>query len=372
MGEQCQLVGIHLNFAPVVDVNSNPQNPVIGMRSFGDNPQKVGAQASQVLQGMQDAGVLACVKHFPGHGEATIDSHEDLPMVLHTKQELNAIEFIPFKQACSQGVEAVMSAHLLVPALDSKNPASLSYPIITELLQETWGFQGLVVSDALNMKALMKNYSTEEIALKAFMAGHDLLLYGAHRYDDVEHIWKELIPKAFTSIEKGVKTGVISEEVLDKHVLKLLKVKERLGLHQNRYLDLPENLMDELNSSKACALRDRLFQEAVKALNPHFTPVSGESTAYIRLWEEEGEIEGETLVVGVNHSDQVPRLKEICAKHPRVVVALFTSPYLLKDLPAVPTVVGYEWCESSEKAVWNVIIGKEKGELSIRAPLLCD
>ena len=278
---------------------------------------------------------------------------------MHTKQDLREIDLFPFKEACLNGVQAVMSGHLLVPALDSTNPASFSYPMITELLQEHWGFQGLIITDALNMKALTTNYSTEEIALKALLVGHDLLLYGAHLYDDVEHILKELIPRAFSAIEKGVKEGRISEKVLDRHVLKILKTKERLGLHQTRYLRMPENLMQELHSPEACALRDKLFSASVRVLNHQWIPISRESTSYVKLWEEEEEeMDAGTFVVGVNHRDQLSRLQEICAKYPKVIIALFASPDMVKDLPPVPTVIGYEWCESSEKAVWDVIMGE--------------
>jgi len=363
LGEQCKLVGIHLNFAPVVDVNNHPHHPIIGMRSFGDDEDAVSRKGALVIRGMQEAGILACAKHFPGHGGVEIDSHHGLPTLSSSRIALK-----PFKEALTAGVRSLMSGHLLVPKLDGENPASLSYPMMTTLLKEEWGFEGLCITDALNMKALSENYGAEEIAEKALLAGHDLLLYGAHLYNDVEAILKRLIPVAFRAIETAVKEGRISEKLIDEHVYKILLVKEGLGLHQNRYTPLPEDLMERLHSEAACHLRDTLFQEAVTVVNGTLLPA--QETGYVKLWEEKSIPSHETLVVALNHSDQIPRLQEICREHPRVIVALFASPYLVRELPPVTTVVGYEWCEAAEKAVWDVIEGKAKGkgELPI-APL---
>lgn len=248
IGKQCHQVGIHLNFAPVVDVNNNPDNPIIGVRSFGADPEAVASCSVSMIKGMHEGGVLTCAKHFPGHGDTDVDSHKGLPRIPHSREHLEKIEFVPFKKAIDSGVDAIMTGHLMLPALDPESPATLSIPIVTDLLQKEWGFQGLVVTDALNMKALSEHYSTGEIAVKALLAGHDLLLYGAHRYDDVHVILTELIPRVVEALLQ------VPEEVLDPHVLKVLQAKEKLGLHKNRVTELSENLMSELHHPDAMAL----------------------------------------------------------------------------------------------------------------------
>lgn len=262
IGEQCRLVGIHLNFAPVVDVNNNPDNIVIGSRSFGSDPNLVSSCAFMMTRGMTRGKVLTCIKHFPGHGDTDIDSHKGLPEIPHSRDHLEEVEFVPFKNCIKSGVDAVMTGHLMMPELDENFPASMSKPIVTDLLQKEWGFKGLVITDALNMKALTENYSVEEIAVKALLAGHDLLLYGAHRYEDVEMLLKEMVPKAYMGIAKAVETGEIPEELLDTHVLKILQAKERLGLHEERLTPLPENLMERLHSESAIQLIEKIKKGA--------------------------------------------------------------------------------------------------------------
>lgn len=256
IGEQCRMVGIHLNFSPVVDVNNNPENIVIGARSFGSDPQAVSTCAFMMIQGMKQGKVLSCIKHFPGHGDTAVDSHKGLPVIPHDRNRLESVEFVPFKD--NLNADAVMTGHLFVPALDPEAPASLSKTIVTDLLIKEWGYQGLVITDALNMKALTENYTIEEIAVKALLAGHDLLLYGAHRYDDVEVLLTEIIPRAYQAVLGAVNCGTVSVEVLDRHVLKIFKVKESLGLHKERMVPLPDDLMEKLHSEHALELIERI------------------------------------------------------------------------------------------------------------------
>ena len=260
IGEQCRMVGIHLNFAPVVDVNNNPDNIVIGSRSFGSDPLHVSRCGYLMIQGMKQGKVLSCIKHFPGHGDTDVDSHKGLPEIPHSRIHLEEVEFVPFKKNLS--ADAVMTGHLMMPALDETYPASLSKPIVTDLLQKEWGFKGLVITDALNMKALTENYSVEEIAVKALLAGHDLLLYGAHRYEDVEKLLTEMIPKAYQGIAKAIEKGEISEELLNAHVLKVLQVKEKLGLHEKRLIPERGDLMDRLQSEEAISLIEKIKKGA--------------------------------------------------------------------------------------------------------------
>lgn len=260
IGEQCRMVGIHLNFAPVVDVNNNPDNIVIGARSFGDDPKHVSSCSFMMVQGMKQGKVLSCLKHFPGHGDTGIDSHKGLPIILHTRDHLEEAEFLPFKDNLS--ADAVMTGHLLMPALDPEAPASLSKRIVTDLLLKEWGYEGLVVTDALNMKALTEIYTVEEIAIKALLAGHDLLLYGAHLYDDVEALLTDVVPRAYQAVLVAVKGGEISLDLLDRHVLKVLQIKEKLGLHEERTVPLPEDLMKRLHNKHALDLIERIKKGA--------------------------------------------------------------------------------------------------------------
>ena len=256
VGEQCRMVGIHLNFAPVVDVNNNPENIVIGSRSFGSNPMQVSRCAYVMIQGMKQGKVLSCIKHFPGHGDTDVDSHKGLPEIPHSRDHLEEVEFFPFKKNLS--ADAVMTGHLMMPELDETFPTTLSKPIVTDLLQKEWRFKGLVITDALNMKALTENYSVEEIAVKALLAGHDLLLYGAHRYEDVEVLLTEMVPKAYSAIVKAIEKGEITEELLDAHVLKVLQVKEKLGLHKERLTPFRDDLMERLHSKHAIDLIEKI------------------------------------------------------------------------------------------------------------------
>ena len=176
--EELRLVGINLNFAPVLDVNSNPQNPVIGDRSFAADPAKVIKFSEKWTQGLRDGGIIPCGKHFPGHGNTDKDSHLALPVVERSLEELTAVELAPFAHACRNKMEALMTAHVLYPALDTELAATLSHPIITGLLRQQWGYDGVVFSDDLEMSAISDNYGDQEAADFCARAGVDVLLYG--------------------------------------------------------------------------------------------------------------------------------------------------------------------------------------------------
>lgn len=214
IGRECLDLGVHINFAPVVDVNVNPRNPVIGYRSFGENPRDVARFALAFTQGMENAGVMACVKHFPGHGDTDKDSHHELPTVNHTEKQFRAIDFVPFERTIKGGVSSVMVAHLNVPSLDSSGtPSSLSKKVIKNWLQDSLGFKGLVISDALNMKGVSDQYGKIEVVLKAFEAGNDILLF------------PEAVEDAINAIKKAVINGRISENDINNRCLKILQAK---------------------------------------------------------------------------------------------------------------------------------------------------
>ena len=213
MAQECREHGIHMNFSPVADVNSNPDNPVIGFRSFGENPREVALQVSAFVKAFEKNGVMSCLKHFPGHGNTTTDSHYELPLIDRSKIQIDAIDWYPFREGIAAGASSVMMGHLNVPALDNSGlPASLSRKIIKDNLQEELGFEGLVISDALNMKGISNNNKTD-VVVQAFMAGCDILLF------------PESVKGAIDEMEKMVTSGKITAEEIDRRCLKLLEYK---------------------------------------------------------------------------------------------------------------------------------------------------
>lgn len=214
MGHELRELGIHINFAPVMDVNSNPNNPVIGFRSFGENPQRVGLQGTAVIKGLESYNVLSCMKHFPGHGDTDVDSHYDLPTVNKSLRDLDLMDWTPFKMGRLAGASSVMMAHLRVPVLDSTGtPSSLSKVIIQDYLRGKLKFSGLIISDALNMKAVSDRYGKVDVVVKAYLAGNDILLY------------PEDVAAAILAIEKAVADGKLSEEEVNERCLRILRAK---------------------------------------------------------------------------------------------------------------------------------------------------
>ncbi|MEM6799873.1 MAG: glycoside hydrolase family 3 N-terminal domain-containing protein [Bacteroidota bacterium] len=252
MAKELRRVGVHVNFAPVVDVNNNANNPVINYRSFGENRYRVARKGIMISNGMQDQGVIACAKHFPGHGDTDTDSHYDLPIIKHDLKRLDSLELYPFSKLINSGVKSVMVSHLYIPSLDSaKNVgASLSPKIIGGLLREKMGYDGLIFTDALNMKGVTKYYPSGEVSLRALMAGNDFLLSPVD------------VPKAIRTIGLAVSDGRISEEKLDRHVRRILKAKGELGLKRSSSISA-KNLNEDLNSPEAQLLRKRLFEAAM-------------------------------------------------------------------------------------------------------------
>ncbi|MGI6093553.1 MAG: beta-N-acetylhexosaminidase [Veillonellaceae bacterium] len=227
---ELRALGINLNFAPSVDVNSNPANPIIGVRSFGSSPEDVARLGSAMLDGYRAAGVIATAKHFPGHGDTNIDSHVGLPVVLHNIGHLNRVELLPFQAMIKAGVPAVMTAHVVLPAIDDSGvPATLS-PKAMNMLRERMGFEGIIFTDSMSMGAIVNNYGMEEAAIRAFLAGADVLLFGAdsgHVSQEQDVIYKALL--------RAVQAGRISEERLNQSVRRILKAKAEYGILDNPY-----------------------------------------------------------------------------------------------------------------------------------------
>ena len=222
VAEQCKMVNIHINYAPVVDINVNPKNPVIHARSFGEDRDKVTQYARAYMKGMQDGGIIACSKHFPGHGDTEVDSHKALPVLPFSRERLDSLELYPFRDQIQEGVEMVMMGHLHIPVLDSA-VSSISYPIVTGLLREELKFDGLIVTDALTMKGVSENLSSEEIALAAYKAGVDILLKPRDIIASIDRL------------EKAMESGECEKEDLDERVRKVLRLKARFGMLERGY-----------------------------------------------------------------------------------------------------------------------------------------
>ncbi|MEM9820183.1 MAG: glycoside hydrolase family 3 N-terminal domain-containing protein, partial [Bacteroidota bacterium] len=252
VARQCRRLGVHINFAPVADVNNNPENPVINFRSFGEDRYNVAVKSYMYMKGMQDGKVMACAKHFPGHGDTDVDSHYDLPVISHANQRLDSIELFPFRVLAQHGIESMMIAHLHVPAIDATPnlPTTLSKNAVSDLLQEKIGFDGLIFTDGLGMKGVTKHYRPGEVEAKAMVAGNDVLLL------------PEDVPAAFKEIKNYLDKGLLDRNQFHESVKKILRSKYDLGLTSNQAVDLT-NLRSDLNNTKALSLKRKLIQNAL-------------------------------------------------------------------------------------------------------------
>ncbi|MFC4410456.1 beta-N-acetylhexosaminidase [Chungangia koreensis] len=221
LAHQVKAFGYNMNMAPVLDVDSNPENPVIGDRSFGSDPDIVASLGVATMKGMQEENVIPVVKHFPGHGDTSDDSHSSLPILDADLERLNSLELIPFKRAIEEGADAVMTAHILFPKIDSSNPATLSGKVINGILRESLGFEGVIITDDLTMGAIRNSYSAGQAAVRAFLAGHDILLI-CHEYDNYY--------MAIQAMKEAVTSGKITEEQVDQSVQRILTLKKKYKL----------------------------------------------------------------------------------------------------------------------------------------------
>ncbi len=262
--EEATMIGIHQNYAPTVDLNSNPLNPVINTRSFGDSVPLTISMSNAIIRGLQSHGIIATAKHFPGHGNVTVDSHLSLPMLEADRQHLDQYELKPFKAAIEQGVISVMIGHLAVPKLTgTMEPASISKTIVTDLLRKELGFQGLIITDALNMKALYDGQNVAEISVKAVQAGNDLLLFSPD---------PEL---AHSSIVKAVEEGVLPAEQIDASVRRILQVKAWLNIENQKFVNL-EQITSDASPDSHRHLAKRIAERAITQVSDtnHYLPLT--------------------------------------------------------------------------------------------------
>ena len=263
IAEEAKLLGLNQNYAPTVDLNNNPLNPIINTRSFSDSVPLVITMSNAIIKEFQSHGIIATAKHFPGHGDVTIDSHLSLPVVQADRQQLDAYELKPFKAAIEQGVISIMTGHLAAPKLTgTMEPASISKTIVTDLLRRELGFTGLIITDALNMKALYNGQNVPEISVKAVQAGNDLLLFSPD---------PEL---AHSSIVKAVEEGVIPIEQINASVRRILQVKKWLDIENRKLVDL-NRIKDDINPESHRTLARTIASRAVTLVNDtnHYLPL---------------------------------------------------------------------------------------------------
>ena len=254
IGEQCKRIGVHVNYAPVVDINNNPNNPVIGYRSFGEDKEKVSRYGIAIMKGMQDAGIMACAKHFPGHGDVDVDSHYDLPIIRKSKSQLDSLELVPFKAVFDAGIGSVMIAHLSIPAIDNtaNRATSISRNNVTDLLRVKMGYQGLTFTDALEMKGVAKYFPDGVISVEALVAGNDMLCLPAS------------VPQSIEAIRKAIDDKKLSWEDIYSKTRKVLAAKFDLGLNKTQWVDTTRLLAD-LNA-KTDAIRYEVARHSITLL----------------------------------------------------------------------------------------------------------
>jgi beta-N-acetylhexosaminidase len=273
VGEQCKRIGIQVNYAPVVDINNNPNNPVINDRSFGEDKYKVAEYGIAYMKGMQDVGVMACAKHFPGHGDVDVDSHLDLPVISKSKAQLDSLELYPFNQIFRAGVGSVMVAHLSIPAIDNTEhmPTSISYNSVTQLLRKELNYNGLTFTDALEMKGVAKYFPDGEASREALIAGNDMLCLPGD------------IPGSIKKVRKAIRRGKLHWSDINEHVRKVLYAKYQYGLANWKPVDTT-NLLADLNS-KVATTRRAIAKNALTLLrndDPAIFPLfKGQRIAYV-------------------------------------------------------------------------------------------
>ena len=399
VAQQLKRVGVHVNFAPVVDVNNNPNNPVINYRSFGEDKDNVAAKGIAYMRGLQDEHVLTTAKHFPGHGDTDTDSHKALPQINHDRARLDDIELYPFRKIIDAGVGGVMVAHLNIPALDPTPglPSTLSRAMITDLLKNELDFEGLVVTDAMDMKGVTKGNLPGVVDKDALLAGNDVLEL------------TEDVPKAIAEIRKAVDQGLITQEAIDERCRKMLSVKRWVGLHQYQPSKVA-NISAEMNTPTGELLNRRLMEAALTVLRnendllpirhldtlkiasvsmgvtkptafqrmlelytgvKHFTLAAQVTTDHIQKLKEQ--LKDYDLIIGGVHDDsKYPRnslkfstalknyIQELAAQD-NAVIAVFKNPYVLAKLPGIEQADGlimtYQDNTNAEELAAQLIFG---------------
>lgn len=404
MGRELRDLGIHVDFAPDLDVNVNADNPIIGVRSFGEDPALVAEHGRAAIRGLREGGVAPTAKHFPGHGDTAMDSHIGLPSLPHSRERLEAVELLPFRAAVEEGVEAIMTAHVTFPALDPREglPATLSRPVLTGLLREEMGYDGLIVTDSMAMKAVADNFGLEEAAVQSVEAGADLILALGPFPDQVRTV---------QALVEAVRSGRLAESRLDESLRRIFELKRR---HAQLPSEVPTWDVEAHKSEMAAVAargvtlvvnRDGMLplkaDERVLVLAPDLLPVSplGEVSVraplapYLGANVEERSFhlsgggppvsdlarraaEADAVVLALYARDRLPDAQRELARavleaNPRTVLVSLSSPYILRDLPDVPAcLLGYNYGAFTLAALADVLRGRRSptGRLPVSIP----
>lgn len=408
MGEEianhCKRLGVNINFGPVVDINTNPNNPIINARSFGEDVYNVSQLSDAYMCGMQDKHILACAKHFPGHGDTDKDSHKTLPSVNQSMARMDSVELYPYRELINHGLGSIMAAHLNVPAMDaSSKPSSLSKKVIADYLKKKMNFNGLVFTDALNMGGVANKYPPGEVDVEALLAGNDILLFSQD------------VPTAILKIKEAINAGKITEEEIDWRVFKILTAKSWMGLEVKKYVDT-EFLVQDINPVSADVLTRNIYSKAITIVKnrDHLIPIQNlenKKIACITAGVDMGSEFHKTLkyyaevdhflygkqsdaqllskladydlvIVGVYTSNKNPwksykvssRIRNFVKKialQNELIVNLFANPYSLKYFPetdfAKGLMISYQNHPASESIAAQIIFGAQgsQGELPV-------
>ncbi|KAK3582464.1 hypothetical protein CHS0354_024011 [Potamilus streckersoni] len=406
IGQELKAIGFHINFAPVLDINNNPKNPIINTRSYSEHIDLINLMSGSFIRGLELNGIIAVVKHFPGHGNVTVDSHKELPTINSTRSDMDRVEFAPFKKAIESGIRAVMVGHLSVPLItgNSKLPATLSKIMVTNILKEDLGFKGIVITDALDMAGVRNNYADNEIAVMSLEAGCHVLL----------------MPKdldlAYNAVLNAVQFNKLSMSILDSAVLKVLKIKQFVGLQRKPFIDIyklgfnvgrswskarsyaiQESAVTVLKNNKnvipldrskkvlnisiqntaSCQTGKSFFNSLLRYSNKRnlkYIRIDNESTVYdhqmavaeskkydfviISVYVESGSPEG-LIQLKEMQNKLVSRLLTVRSKRRRVVLVSLGNPYLVGSHSSADAIIcGYESTPMSEEAIAKIVYGR--------------
>lgn len=390
VGHELKLMGINMNFAPSIDINNNPNNPVIGVRSFGESPSMVAKLGIEAIRGYQDSGISAVVKHFPGHGDTETDSHIGLPVVDYPLERIESVELLPFKHAIKNQVDSIMVSHVCFPAIEEKVPATLSKEMISGILRENYQYDGVVVTDCFEMKAIEENYGVENSAILAIEAGNDLVLF-SHTYEKQK--------RAIKAVIEAVKSGRISEDRIDQSVKRIIALKKKrllslpvpfdeTHLGTKKHLELAQQISDKsitlvkdeeslipLNTTKKTVVIwpdigitsdvDEQYSQQVTLgdfLNKHFEEISVSETNREELLEKVSLAENVIIATYNALTDQ--KQKDIInlileRYHKKTVICAFRNPYDLSAFPKASTyLAAYEIQPNALQSVAKVLTGK--------------
>lgn len=352
IGKHCKRLGVHLNFAPVVDINTNSKNPIIGVRSFGETKGNVTNKAIAFTEGLQSQGVMACAKHFPGHGDTHTDSHKTLPTVSFSKERIDSVELHPYRELFKQNIAGVMVAHLNVPSIEpiEEVPSSLSHAIVTDILKKQLGYEGLVFTDALNMKGASNFKQPGDIDLEAFKAGNDVLLF------------TEDAPKAVSKIIEAYNKKEITEERLSYSVKKMLAAKYDVNLNHFEPIDT-NHLIRDLNDNANLFLNQEAYSEAITVLKNDSNIISAKKdkrgkTAYIKLGDGVNDTFINALKSELNIDDltdlSVKSLIKKLGKYDNVIIGYHRSNYRLTKAITDDEIDIIEKISRKNKVILNV------------------